>query len=359
MTRMPAALAEPMPLCESSTAAARGGVDAEPPRSLEVDVRCGLSARDLLRRHGRAEERRRGPASSSTRSISWPVRRRRDPERPARREPLDRLDRAVDQRQLLPVAVQPCGSTTSALISSGDSRQPRSLVHVPRPLRRAHPHHRPLRLRRRSGRRARARARSRTSSQSSSVWIRTPSRSKTTASITACGSADSMWTSGGAGSPQLDREHLADEERVVAGRRPRRPAGTRASRARPTSSGAPAAPRDSRSRARARSAARPARSAARASPGPSASRLSAKPPASPEQLVHRRLPVDGDADERRLERERDERADGQAESLALRVDRQHGNAVREPPHQVPEPRLSWRGHYGASRSTIQPSSPGR
>ena len=43
------------------------------------------------------------------------------------------------------------------------------------------------------------------------------------------------------------------------------------------------------------------------------------------------------------------------ELLALRVDRQHGDAVRESPHQIPEPGL----HYGASRSTIQPSSPGR
>jgi len=59
-------------------------------------------------------------------------------------------------------------------------------------------------------------------------------------------------------------------------------------------------------------------------------------PARPAQeLVHRRLPVDRHADQRRLDRQRHQRADRQAQLLALRVDRQHGDAVWESPHQIP------------------------
>ena len=75
--------------------------------------------------------------------------------------------------------------------------------------------------------------------------------------------------------------------------------------------------------------------------------------------MHRRLPVDGHADERRLERERHQRADRQAQTLTLRVHRQHRDSVRESLHQIPEAPLRRRGHYGASRSTTQPSLPRR
>ena len=97
--RIPAAFAARMPLCESSTAAQRAGLDAEPSRRLEVDVRRRLAARDLLRRDRRAEEPRRAPSRSSTASISSRFERRRDRERPLRGQPPDRLDRARQQRQ--------------------------------------------------------------------------------------------------------------------------------------------------------------------------------------------------------------------------------------------------------------------
>ena len=54
----------------------------------------------------------------------------------------------------------------------------------------------------------------------------------------------------------------------------------------------------------------------------------------PQQLVDRRLPCDRDADERRLERERDERRDGQPYALPVRVDRDHGNAGRHAPEHL-------------------------
>jgi hypothetical protein len=55
---------------------------------------------------------------------------------------------------------------------------------------------------------------------------------------------------------------------------------------------------------------------------------------APEQLVQRRLPADRDADQRRVERERDERGDGQPEPLAFDVDRDDRHARRHPSHQA-------------------------
>ena len=90
--------------------------------------------------------RRSRPDSSRTRSISCAVRRRGEADRPPRREPLHRLDRAGDQRQLVAVArrhqVDDLGGDLVRRLRQADV-----LVHVPRPLGRAHPHHRPLRLR--------------------------------------------------------------------------------------------------------------------------------------------------------------------------------------------------------------------
>jgi hypothetical protein len=65
--------------------------------------------------------------------------------------------------------------------------------------------------------------------------------------------------------------------------------------------------------------------------GEQAERESAR---TPQELVHRRLPVDRHADQRRLDRQRDQRAHRQAQLLAVRVDGQHSDAVREPPHQI-------------------------
>ena len=99
-TRIPAAWAERMPFAESSTAAQPLGLDAEPPRRLEVDVRRRLAARDLLGGDGDAKQPAI-PAPLEHGVDQRPVRRRRDGEREARGQPRDRLDRAVDQRQLV------------------------------------------------------------------------------------------------------------------------------------------------------------------------------------------------------------------------------------------------------------------
>ena len=99
ITRMPAAFAERMPPCESSTAAQRVGVDAEPARGLEVDVGRRLPARHLLRGDGRREERREA-RDEEHRVDQRPVRRGREPERIARGEPPHGVDGAVDQRQV-------------------------------------------------------------------------------------------------------------------------------------------------------------------------------------------------------------------------------------------------------------------
>ena len=69
-TRMPAARADRMPLCESSTAAAPRRVDAEAPRSLEVDVRARACRGRPPRTTPSPRNRPAIPASSSARSMS-------------------------------------------------------------------------------------------------------------------------------------------------------------------------------------------------------------------------------------------------------------------------------------------------
>ena len=93
-----------MPLCESSTAAAPAGLDAEAPRRLEVDVGRRLAARDLLRRDRRLRRARATPSSSSDEVDQLAVRRGRERERPARGKPLDGLARAGKSGE--PLAVE-------------------------------------------------------------------------------------------------------------------------------------------------------------------------------------------------------------------------------------------------------------
>ena len=57
---------------------------------------------------------------------------------------------------------------------------------------------------------------------------------------------------------------------------------------------------------------------------------------SAQELVERRLPAHGDPDKRRVERERDERAHGEADPLAFEVDGDDGDAGRKPPHERPQ-----------------------
>ena len=75
-----------------------------------------------------------------------------------------------------------------------------------------------------------------------------------------------------------------------------------------------------------------------------------------DENMHRRLPRYRDADERRLQRQRDERVERQSQPFADNVHRQHGDAVRHAPHERTH---VGRGAHGASRSTIQPRSSGR
>ena len=144
-TRIPAAFALRMPLCESSTAAQRGRVDAEPPRRLEVDVRRRLAARDLLGRDRRGEEAARAPPARAPRrsAAGSTTTRRRAASAPRAARPPRRAP--GDQRQ--PLAVPrlhaPHDLVGDLLRLLGHAEL---VVHVPRPLERAHPHHRPLRL---------------------------------------------------------------------------------------------------------------------------------------------------------------------------------------------------------------------
>ena len=128
------------------------------------DTRPGPACpRDLLRRD-RGPEEPRQPGQLEGGIDQRAVGRRREAERPARREPLDSRSRPRDQRQLLVVArLHQLHDVGADLLGrSGHAECPRQ---ISRPLGRAHPHHRPLRLlvvaspaaRRRSGRAPRPR----------------------------------------------------------------------------------------------------------------------------------------------------------------------------------------------------------
>ena len=121
--RIPAALAERMPLCESSIAAHAAGVDAEPARGLEVDVRRRLAARDLLGGDGRRKSAAIPPASS-TRSISS----RFDDDASPRAKPAASRRTAStapgSQRRPSRVALEHPRARPRRLISSGGSASP-------------------------------------------------------------------------------------------------------------------------------------------------------------------------------------------------------------------------------------------
>ncbi len=56
----------------------------------------------------------------------------------------------------------------------------------------------------------------------------------------------------------------------------------------------------------------------------------------PDQLVQGRVAGDGHSDERRLERERGERRDGEPDALAVRVDRDDDDCGGHVPHECPK-----------------------
>ena len=137
---MPAARAERIPFAESSTAAQRRGLDAEPSRRLEVDVGRRLAVVDLLRRHGRSKAIARCPASSSTVSITS---RFDDEARPS--------GHFAASRSTASTAPATSGSDSWYRASSRSHDlgvdllrrlgETDHVVHVPGPLGRAHPHH--------------------------------------------------------------------------------------------------------------------------------------------------------------------------------------------------------------------------
>ena len=69
-----------------------------------------------------------------------------------------------------------------------------------------------------------------------------------------------------------------------------------------------------------------------------------------QDLVQRRRQRKGDADERRVERERDERRDGHSHAVAVEVDAEDRDAVRPQPHQVAQ--LLPCGHAAIIRTPV-------
>ena len=232
---------------------------------LEVDVGRRLPARDLLGGDGGAEEPG-DPARLEHGVDQLAVRRGREPEREARRRsgarPRARRGATAARRR----SARASARRRSRLISSGSSGEPDRVVHVARPLGRAHAHHRALRCPAASGRRARARAPRGRSSQTCSESISTPSRSKTTARVTARSTSGRRGRASPVPSPSSSALHRPDEERCGRRLRPRRSV-----RASDPADGALDQPRVVVAHRdpvpERRSAARCARSAARGAPG--------------------------------------------------------------------------------------------
>jgi hypothetical protein len=142
MTRIPAALAARMPLWESSIAAARVGSTPSRRGRLEVDVRGRLAVGDLLRRDRRLEVS--CDAHQVEREVDQlAVRGRGEGQRPALREALDRGLGAGDHREVLAVAILESADDLGVDLV-GRLREAYDIVHVARPLGRAHAHHVPL-----------------------------------------------------------------------------------------------------------------------------------------------------------------------------------------------------------------------
>src|SRR5262249_19080090 len=118
-------------------------VDTETACDLDVHVRSRLPRGDLLRRHGRAEAVR--DAAGLEHAVDdLAVRRRREPEDEVGREPPYGLDGARQPRRPGLVTLEHAldDQAVDLLRQLGEAD---AVVHVTRPLRRAHPHHVALR----------------------------------------------------------------------------------------------------------------------------------------------------------------------------------------------------------------------
>lgn len=107
VTTIPAAAAARRPFVESSTAAASAG--STPSRHVAVRyVRRRLARDDFLTRDGDGEAV--GDSRPFEHNVDQrAIRRRRQPKRPAVREPSDRCDRPRQQRQAAPVLIEQRG----------------------------------------------------------------------------------------------------------------------------------------------------------------------------------------------------------------------------------------------------------
>jgi hypothetical protein len=118
-----------------------GRRNPEATSGLEVDIGRRFAAPHLFRGHRHGEAVLQGGLLEDE-VDDRPVRRGRQPKRPARREPLHRVDGAGDQRQGL--AVAPLDVVDHGRVDLlGAHRHAELVAHVARPLRRAHAEHRP------------------------------------------------------------------------------------------------------------------------------------------------------------------------------------------------------------------------
>ena len=135
----PRGLCRPDPACRVFDCRGAGRIDLEPARRFEVDVRRRFPSLHVLRGH-RHPKKRCEPGKFERAVDQFAVGRRGEPQRPAPRHPHHRFLCAVDQRQVLCVAIEHPAHDL-ALDLFGRLRKPQLLVHVPRPFGGAHSHH--------------------------------------------------------------------------------------------------------------------------------------------------------------------------------------------------------------------------
>ena len=143
-TTMPAARAERMPLWESSIAAVAAGRRRRRRAASRKTSGAGLP-RATSSEDDPGLEVRREAAALHHHLDHLEVGGAREPERPARREPLDRLARAVEQRQPLAVPGEQAPHDLGVDLARV-TVDLQVVAHVDRPLRRAHAEHRPVGL---------------------------------------------------------------------------------------------------------------------------------------------------------------------------------------------------------------------
>ena len=319
-----------MPVVRVLDRGAQRRVDPEPPRRLEVDVGRRLAARDLLRGHDDGITSCR-PAASSTTSISSGFDDDATASGQRSATAAHRVDRAGDQRRRLAVAREhPLDDRGVDLLGRPGNAE--LVRHVTRPLERAHAHHvarRSIGVRAADARACSARAPRPTPARSRRS--RRPCRRRPRRSHGLVRAMDVGERVGG--SALLDRLHLADEERVVTramlvdGARdrtsPPRPSSRRGSSSRTSMPFQSTIGGTLRAKCWARCSWSPERI--------DAAHSSALRSSSCSDACVR----DRDADERRVERQRDERRDGQRGTSPVDLGDDDRDAGGPPPEERP------------------------